>query len=278
MLREVYYPSPELLEMITHYVVIEFDNNVPDIPCTLPKGACALAIVYSNEIPTYNFSNPQHNFTGFTFITGYTLKAVKLGFIGKIKGIIAFFTPMGVWRLFGYAPIEFVDKFISVEEVAGSKTLKIIDQLKNAKNTCQEAFYFDLFLKGFIKPKNKVSCICKQSTDFIQNKYGNLRIDELVTYLNQNSRIIDRHFEKYLGVTPKQYAWLTRLNAAFTIMMYCKDISVHEIILNLGYYDQAHLINDVKKYLGYTPQVFKDHILTSIISSYSDNFTTNTTE
>jgi AraC-like DNA-binding protein len=275
MFHEIFYPSPELQDIVTHYVVVEFTNTLPDIPCTIPKGACALGIVYSNESLTFVFDNPQDNYTGNTFISGYTLKVVKLGFVGRIKCIVAFFTPLGIWQLFGFAPGEFVNRFISVEDIAGSKASFIIEQLKNAKDVYSVVRYLDSFLKNYIRPRNYISTICEQSTALIQNSYGKLRIEEIIHNLNQCPRRIDRHFEKYLGVSPKQYAWLTRLNSAFTMMMYNNDISIHEIILSLGYFDQAHLINDVKKYMGTTPHILKDRMMTSVIATFSDNLATS---
>jgi AraC-like DNA-binding protein len=271
MLREIYYPSPELEKIITHYLVVEFNNLISGIPCTLPKGACALAITYSEGTPCFTFEDAKNNYSGNTFICGYLLKVVRLNYFGNIKCIVAFFTPLGTWRLFRIPPAEYVNRFISLEDMVGSKCQVLIEKLKSANNSYEAVNYIDAFLKKLIPAKQELSLICEQSVNYIQDNYGKLKMDDLINRLNQCPRSIDRHFERYLGITPKQYIWLTRLNRAFIMLMSNSNISIHEVVLELGYFDQAHLINDVKKYLGTTPQFLRNPILNALISSYTED-------
>jgi AraC-like DNA-binding protein len=270
MLREIFYPSTELEKMISHYIVIDFENTMAGIPCTLPKGACAMVFVYSAGKPSFSFLDSPETYSGNSFVSGYTMKVVKLNFVGRIKCIIAFFTPMGAWRLFKIPPGEYLNQFISAENFIGSKANLLTEQFQSFNSTWQVAHHLDSFLKMQIPDRQLISEICDFSTGYIQENKGVLRIDELMHHAHFSSRNIDRHFEKYLGMTPKQYAWLTRLNQVFMLMMNNKNIPIHEVIDILGYFDQAHLINDIKKYTGSTPRIFKEHLMTSIISSYTD--------
>jgi AraC-like DNA-binding protein len=275
MLREVYFPSPELQGIISHYLVVEFTNKIVEVPCTFPKGACALAIFYSEEMPQFTFADSRKNYSGMDFVCGYLLKAGKLKTTGNIKVMVALFTALGTWRLFGIAPGEYFDTFIPFQDFVGSKAQLIEKQIVSANNPAKAVFYLDTFFKRLVKNRIPKLTVCDSVIRYIQANHGKIRIDEMTRILNLSSRTIDRHFEKYLGITPKEYAWLTRLNIAFNLMIYNSGMPIHEIIYDLGYYDQSHFINDVKRYLGVPPEFFKKNGYSSVMCHLTDFVVTN---
>ncbi len=97
----------------------------------------------------------------------------------------------------------------------------------------------------------------------IIEKNGNVKVEKLCADLNINPRTLRRYFRQQVGVSPKEFAWFFRLNKLHKYLMYDENISIHDVVYLLGYYDQAHLINDFKKYARYSPGLLSSNIILS---------------
>ena len=93
--------------------------------------------------------------------------------------------------------------------------------------------------------------------------------------VRMTARSLDRSFDRLLGVSPKQYAWMERLYCVYTKFLQNPDTNVQELIYRLGYYDQSHLINDLKKYSDITPLDLKKEESNSFLSTYKLNNNVN---
>ncbi|MDO7742533.1 MAG: helix-turn-helix domain-containing protein, partial [Pedobacter sp.] len=71
----------------------------------------------------------------------------------------------------------------------------------------------------------------------------------------------ERHFKFHVGISPKEFANLTRYQfASESISKNSTQSTLLQIALEHGYYDHAHLTNEIKKYTGVTPSSLTEHI------------------
>ncbi|MCK7560040.1 helix-turn-helix domain-containing protein [Chitinophaga sedimenti] len=67
-------------------------------------------------------------------------------------------------------------------------------------------------------------------------------------------RQLERHFNTHIGITPKEYSNIIRFQHALSkIKMQAHKSSLLDIAFECGYYDHAHLTNDLRKNTGYAP-------------------------
>ena len=59
-----------------------------------------------------------------------------------------------------------------------------------------------------------------------------------------------------MGISPKELARVIRFNRAFNAINSAEPVDVQEIIYDCGYYDQAHFINEFKRFTSLTPTSF----------------------
>ena len=84
----------------------------------------------------------------------------------------------------------------------------------------------------------------------LKNK-GNIRIDELAVQCFIGKRQLERLFHTRMDLSPKGFADLIRYQNAWRGILLSRDIN--ELILQLGYSDQSHLLRKFKNYHGITP-------------------------
>lgn len=83
---------------------------------------------------------------------------------------------------------------------------------------------------------------------------GQLRIPVLAGNYNMSERKLERLFKRDVGITVKGLTKIIRFtNTLSLIRKASNQQSLTQIALDAGYYDQAHLCNEVKAYTGLTP-------------------------
>jgi AraC-like DNA-binding protein len=84
-------------------------------------------------------------------------------------------------------------------------------------------------------------------------------VDDVVARTGIGKRKLQRIFNDYVGVSPKWVIRRYRLHELIAILNSARQPDWSQIALELGYFDQAHLINDFKSIVGYSPTQYLDH-------------------
>jgi AraC-like DNA-binding protein len=85
-------------------------------------------------------------------------------------------------------------------------------------------------------------------------------VSEVATVLRVSERNLRRVFRDTVGVGPKTFARLERFRRAVDAARAQEAPSWAVIALDVGYYDQAHLIADFRAIAGATPQALLGEI------------------
>ncbi len=83
---------------------------------------------------------------------------------------------------------------------------------------------------------------------------GRARIDDVARSLGWSRRRIERAFARDLGIRPKVYARIVRLNAVLATLDDAERPRAVDLALEAGYFDQAHLLRDFRILAGRTPR------------------------
>lgn len=153
------------------------------------------------------------------------------------------------------------------------------ETLENSRNVFIEA---ELFLSYYVTEIKKILSIDSKFEDFIQisdklltkllkeryqdtgfinavyhvlKNQGNIRIDELAAQCFIGKRQLERLFRTRTDLSPKQFTDLIRYQNAWRGILLSRD--VNELVLQLGYSDQSHLLRRFKNYHGITPSEAK---------------------
>lgn len=75
---------------------------------------------------------------------------------------------------------------------------------------------------------------------------GRERIDAVARELGWTRRRLERAFRRELGISPKLYARIVRLNAVLATLHGPERVRAVEVAIDAGYFDQAHLLHDFR--------------------------------
>ncbi len=111
---------------------------------------------------------------------------------------------------------------------------------------CANQFYLERLLPS----RNSVLPIIEE----IESLGGQVKIETLAKRYCTTERQLERFFNEQVGISPKEFINLTRFRRAFgKIQQNQNKQSLMDIAWDCGYYDHAHLTNDVKRYMGSAP-------------------------
>jgi methylphosphotriester-DNA--protein-cysteine methyltransferase len=79
---------------------------------------------------------------------------------------------------------------------------------------------------------------------------GRERVEDAATALGTGRRSLERAFAKDLGISPKRFARIVRLNAVLSTLGHAERARAVDVALEAGYFDQAHLARDFRDVAG----------------------------
>lgn len=83
---------------------------------------------------------------------------------------------------------------------------------------------------------------------------GTLKVEEVSAQNAISKRQLERIFDENMGISPKNFSSLVRHQMLWHDLCYKKGMDMFDLINKYSYYDQAHLLNDFKKYHGMPPK------------------------
>ncbi len=87
---------------------------------------------------------------------------------------------------------------------------------------------------------------------------GRLKVQALAQTLGCSRRSLERHFQRELGISPKRYARIVRVQAVLSALAPGERAQWVEQALAAGYFDQAHLLHDFRELAGRSPAAARD--------------------
>ncbi len=97
---------------------------------------------------------------------------------------------------------------------------------------------------------NGLNCLMKQGIGNVLTKMGNVKTKDLAKELLISTRHLERLFDEYIGMSPKQFSAVVRHQFLWKDMISQNHFDIHTAVFKYGYTDQSHFVHDFKKYHG----------------------------
>lgn len=234
-------PHYALADYIDCFWSIEGAGSEMHVERIFPDGSPGLVLNVGGECTTDNglvIMQP-----GRSYLVG-AMTAYKETYLNEKHHLIGVcFKPGAFSQFYNYLPLsEITDQTIELEKKLAPDTSK----MKALSFAELNAF----FLKRLNTPKQDLSATVK----FIKEAKGQITVDALAQKKHTTTRQLERDFQKHIGITPKEFINITRFQHVLSaITHYKKNKSLLDIAIEHGYYDHAHLTNEVKRYTGRPP-------------------------
>lgn len=106
--------------------------------------------------------------------------------------------------------------------------------------------HIQIFLAALARKGRSTPELTLAAAEIILKSSGNLRMSDLEKAMGWSRRQIERRFLDDVGVPPKVFAAVARFRRAEAMLR--AGVSPAEVALACGYYDQSHLVNEIRRF------------------------------
>lgn len=225
----------------------------------MPTGNIVMYVQLASSIQLYDYKyqNPKKH---TIFITGvHNLnETTYIRPMGQIENLVIAFKPTGFYFIFGINAGKIKNRVVELQELIGDKADNLLADCRSAPSLEEKFKIIDRFLEDCLAINNFNDDTTKFDLllSYISDRKGLVGLNQLSDEFALPSRTIERYFNKYIGITPKEYIDVIRFNFILDYLLKQDFVDWQEIIYSLGFYDQSHFIKSFKTVTGYTPNDF----------------------
>jgi len=252
MIHALSFPVSNMLESCIHsYGIIEEPDGFSEAFVSPPLGFSGF--IMCTEGNTDAFINGERFVHHKAVASGQVTFPVTGTVTGKVKSIMVFFQPLGMYRLFGFDMSKLTNASMDLHEFLGfEKAQVLLQKLKHADgNETIVAILNQLFLVQLNETDDAADI--KNVLDFIHLHSGNVSVKEIETHCYMHRKSIERSFHTKVGLSPKTYAQIFRFKCLLGYLKQHPSITWLELAKENGYFDQSHMIRYFKEYLKVSP-------------------------
>lgn len=175
---------------------------------------------------------------------------------GGATGLIAvYFKPFGARDFFNLPMNEITGQSLAPEKLLGKEGRLLEEKILNASSDENRINFIEKFLKKRFYIKNTYDFdIVEECVNRIRNNKALNAVNGVAKDLYLSGRQLERKFSSIVGLTPKMFIRVSRLNRCIDLSSSQKNKNLTELAYASRYYDQSHFINDFKSLTGLTPK------------------------
>lgn len=190
------------------------------------------------------------------FLDGANTVSRKMGFIGQVELMGIRFREGGAFPFLGLPLYELRNEIALLEAVDRPNLLRVHERLLATEALAARVALLEEWLIGRLVAGKKPDELVPASLAHLRAYGGQVSIPALAQEFAIGQRQLERLFQNQVGMPPKQYAQLVRVERARQAL---KNLGQHtgaDLAAELGYSDQAHFIREFKSVTGITPVAY----------------------
>jgi AraC-like DNA-binding protein len=249
-------PSPELATLVKHYLIIENQPQQIGTYRFFPDGHPGLVYSYAEPLvqhDNYKLAPGQLPI----FVYGQANRYHNLGGGKKIGLLIVVFQPWGLYAITGVPGVETTNRLLSLDNLFGPEGNTLLNQLQACSDNPGRIKRIEDFLRKRLHTVTHGLTQIQTAVQLIYQTNGSKPIGHLTQQLSITERSLERGFNKVIGMGPKQFARIIRLQHGLKVHREQPDLNLTELTYLAGYYDQAHFIREFTHLVGSTPSQYQ---------------------
>lgn len=247
-------PAKNLESIVRFYRIIDFDftgDQAPKTKAYRPRiEHCLQFTPFDRELVDYKYKKAiSHSIALFGQQTELAFRKVGQRFLN----FQVVFQPGILHSLFKESTTNLTNEYADAELFFSKEIYDVNAQLVVCKTYPEMIQKVESFLSSLsIVTPHPINRIAKELASSLSPK----GLEWYANQANLSYRQFDRVFEANVGISPKDYRTLAKLDNAYLLKNRKPGSDWLSIALESGFYDYQHLRKAYKKYLGYSPTEF----------------------
>ncbi|WP_274654488.1 helix-turn-helix domain-containing protein [Paenibacillus humicola] len=238
----LYSASGELDDYVEHYWIVNWDlrgrepylsENLPhpSVHLVVEPGVCRVVGIVKEK---------------------FSFELSGRGFVFGVK-----FRPGAFYPLTGVPVRSFTGRSIAAVEVFGPETAEWEAAVRAAESDSARIALAERFLRGRLpRERDETAGLVRTIVDVVAADRTIATVDAAAQRFRLSTRMLQRMFGKYVGISPKWVIGRYRLLEAADRLAEGQSVDWAQLAARLGYYDQSHLIKDFKSIVGLSPEEY----------------------
>jgi AraC-like DNA-binding protein len=186
-----------------------------------------------------------------SFIHGQVTELSIMNFSGPFTTIQAVLKPHALKTLFGIDASTLTNGSVDLNRLsAGDLNMQLIEAPADRDRVA--------LLAGFLAAKLKSGysrdTLIEESLVLIQQNISSITLKYLLERLGLSERQFEKRFRQTVGISPKLYIRIKRVNEAMRLMDTGSYARLTDVAHALNFYDQSHFIRDIRVFSGIAPK------------------------
>ncbi|MEA2506595.1 MAG: hypothetical protein QOH48_1213 [Actinomycetota bacterium] len=256
-MAHLHLPTPSLLRHARCYYGFEETTGSPLRRCEGPGIDVILVFSFGPEWRIGSAHEPAGRWERHTsFVAGLHESAVLTEHDGHSVGMQVSLSPPGAYALLGLPMNELAGVTIDLEDVLEHGS-QLSEQLAGLNNWAERFKLLDLALGSRLENARPPSPCVEWAWGWLVRTHGCARVGFLAAELGWGRKRLGARFREQIGLSPKSAARMLRFEHVKAVLQRDDHPPLAEVAQVCGYYDQAHLTNEVHRITGVAPSVYR---------------------
>ena len=252
---EFYKPQPPLAKFVDNFWLYEGNDPQNTTERILPTGTLELVInLRKNELRFYDAERSENSsrYSG-AVVSGAHGRGLMPETPEEVCIIGVHFKPGGAFPFLGLPASDLADTHVDLETIWGLRADRLRERLCEARTSAER---FQLLNEALmsrlcygVEQHYAVSAALQM---FWKNQAGPT-VREAAKYLGLSQRRFIQVFKSEVGMTPKLFSRIQRFQQTRTVIQQNASPNWATLALDLGYFDQSHLIREFLEFSGLSP-------------------------
>lgn len=226
--------------------IVQPDMSVP--ARVLPDGCTDMLITYDSvgSLHSYGYCG---NYTHPFAVPGPSDAPATADYTFGVR-----FFPGGAYVFHGLPLEEFTDRRIPLHECWPVELSELQERMAGTKSFKERVQVMNTYLSPLsLQPNTYEHDLMKNVLHRIFKDGGRMNVSELAMREVVSERQLHRKFAEWVGVSPKRFSEVVRFHRVLESIHQGHTADGVALALNHGFFDQAHLIRQFRKFYGETP-------------------------
>jgi AraC-like DNA-binding protein len=186
-------------------------------------------------------------------LDGSNTRSRKMGFRGEVEVLGVTFWVGGAYPFLGIPLAELQNEVALLDALHRRPLMNLYARLLTTPNLAVRIHLLETWLLQRLGQGKDRDTLIPASLARLNQAQGQLAIATLADQFAISQRQLERLYHHQVGVSPKQYAQLLRVEKARLSLKQPQHQTNTQLAMELGFYDQAHFIREFSAVIGMTP-------------------------
>lgn len=191
-----------------------------------------------------------------TILVGQMRQFVQIEPLGNINLFGIRFQSIGAYHFFKFPLHEITDQIQALDLVLEKSDQDLETQINESFTTNERISIIESFLTRKLADNLQTDKPMESAVENILQNYGKVSVSKIAKEFGISQRQLERNFRQKIGVSPKFFCRIIRLQNVLNAMQKAEIKDFPQIEVSFSYYDQAHFIHEFREFAGKSPTAF----------------------